>query len=195
VSQFQRLTGVLVPPPPVLPREPLFVVRQFPGLVTTDVFIEVASPFVLGHSPEPLTVSAEIETVMDSNLALIARQSVAAFNVLPSDLAKMPPPGDPQPPTPPPCKPHAHPTYHWWGATVYMNDCLCNTLMFATGSAGAIAGMIAGVCPPCAPIAGPLGAFLGIYTSWLVWANQRCGNRGVNANVSWLDGVWLKTVC
>ena len=96
---------------------------------------------------------------------------------------------------PAPCTEQATITTRWWGQQIWLNDCLVNDLLFAMGTGAAISTIIAAACTPCAPVAGVIAGVLALYTGWMAWANNRCGNRGINVNIPWTGPAWVSTVC
>lgn len=94
------------------------------------------------------------------------------------------------------CGAWASARYYWWGFQLYVNSCLVNDITFGGYTGASLAGLIAAVCPPCAPIAGTIAAIIGFYTSWLSWANTRCGSRGAYIDKYWwATWMWIQSVC
>ena len=178
--------------------------RSPAGTLEAPKWIDHARKYILKDANNIASVDPGIDQHLElkGNPALMARQCVAAYNLLPDDLRAMKQRPSPQEAIPrndleamAACAEYASASYDWWGCTLYMNDCLLNDVVFGLVGSAAIAGVIAAVCPPASPVAGAIAAFLALYGGWLQWADQHCGNHGAYVNAPWEGAPWISTVC
>jgi hypothetical protein len=85
---------------------------------------------------------------------------------------------------------------NWWGLTLFFNHCLVNDIELGVITVGAISTIITAFIPAVGELVTiAVAAAFGVLEGALQWADNHCGNRGANVNVSWAVVSWIASIC
>jgi hypothetical protein len=119
----------------------------------------------------------------------------------PSDTAETSQPlGDPPPPAPTRCTPHASISFYWWGFRIHLDHCFCKMIpvfgAVGTGVGAGVASLLAASQVAGGPYVAIAAGIIAFMAGWIAYADGACTpNSGANYNQSWTVQGWITTVC